>query len=246
MVRADPAVAGQPRGGVRPVRDRDHLLRRGRGPGAGQLASTTASGAACGPATCPGPTGWRGRSARAWSGSTATSGSARARRSAGSATPATAARWASRRCTATPTQVGLGQRRRRPARLVPALMLHAAALLRLRRAARPGGVRRRRGRAPGRGGRPPWGQAGAGHRRQAGRRRPGGAARRPLGGQLHRRPAARPGRGGRQGGGRGRRGRRRLPGRAWGAGRPPAWPRRSPWSTRPRSWPSPPPTPAPR
>jgi maleylacetate reductase len=30
------------------------------------------------------------------------------------------------------------------------------------------------------------------------------------------------------------------------AGRPPAWPRRSPWSTRPRSWPSPPPTPAPR
>jgi maleylacetate reductase len=33
---------------------------------------------------------------------------------------------------------------------------------------------------------------------------------------------------------------------ALGAGRPPAWPRRSPWSTRPRSWPSPPPTPAQR
>ena len=85
----------------------------------------------CGPATSPGPTRWRGRSGRAWSGSTATSGSAPARRSAGWATPATAARWASRPCTATPIPSRSGSTWTRTCPSVPALMPDPAGLRRL-------------------------------------------------------------------------------------------------------------------
>ena len=53
-------------------------------------------------------TRWRRRSGPGWSGSTATSVPTRAHRSAGSAAPATGARWGSRRCTSTPSRIPCG------------------------------------------------------------------------------------------------------------------------------------------
>ena len=68
---------------------------------ASPTAPTTAWAAACGRATCSARTASPATCAPAWSGSTVTSGSTPARPSAASASRATDARWASRRCANT-------------------------------------------------------------------------------------------------------------------------------------------------
>ena len=92
---------GLPGRGLRPVRLRHDVQgttpRRWRSP----TAPNTGWAAGFGPPTSSGRTNSPGRCTPAWSGSTATSGLIPARPSAGSASPATAARWASRQCANT-------------------------------------------------------------------------------------------------------------------------------------------------
>ena len=100
VVRADPAARVVPGGGVRAVRDAcTTFAHRRRGPRPRQRHRLRARRRPVDPRPVPRPP-HRPRLPRpAWCGSTATSGSTRARRSAVWAARATAARWASRRCT---------------------------------------------------------------------------------------------------------------------------------------------------
>ena len=83
--RAEPHRPRLPGRSVRPVRHRDHVQATRRGDWPSPTAPTTAWAAACGPRTCSARTAWRAACAPAWSGSTATSASTPARRSAASA-----------------------------------------------------------------------------------------------------------------------------------------------------------------
>ena len=99
---------GEPGRGVRAVRHGDHLCRRRRGAGHRQRRQIRAGLGAVDHRTCRGRTKWRARSMPAWCGSTATRWCIPARRSAASASPATGARWGSRRCANTPRRSRCG------------------------------------------------------------------------------------------------------------------------------------------